>query len=211
MGGVLRAVLPVDDKFYEDYERALEGELASEHLLNEVCRFRPGKAILQDKGDKICHKVIHYLVDDEFCLADIGFCSPAVYEQYVSLLESKTPVKLFFGKWQDGSGYEEAVLKALTYCSTILMGKVASGGAFSELKLSWNVIPLVKDKLSAEAIDLELSTTPQGEHCVLLIPESRSFPVFDGFLWSRKRREQNRLCMSAGCVLERMKRENGCG
>ena len=96
VGGVLRAILPVDDEFYDDYDRALKGELAYEDLLQQVCRFRPGEALLQDKGDKVCHKVIHYIVDNKFRLADIAFCSPSVYEQYLGMLERKTPANLFF-------------------------------------------------------------------------------------------------------------------
>ena len=143
VGGVLRAVVPAYDQFYDDYVQQSQYELMRVDLIREVCRFDAGKAILQDKGDNVCEKVIHYVVDSKFRLADLSFCSPLMYEKYLKRLEVRTPADLFFGKWQDGSGYEAAVLGALVYCSSILVGAIGES-AFKTVRLKWSDPPIVK-------------------------------------------------------------------
>jgi hypothetical protein len=114
----------LDNKYYSEYVNALTYELERDYLIREVCRFPAGMVLLQDKGDDVCHKVIHYVVDGNFSLVDLTFCTNAVFKRHLKTLERKTPADLFFGNWQEGNGYEAAVLKALSYCSSILVGAV---------------------------------------------------------------------------------------
>jgi hypothetical protein len=184
VGGVLRAVVPAYDQFYDDYVQQSKDELKWDDLIREVCRFNAGEAILQDKGDNVCHKVIHYVVDGKFRLADLAFCSPLMYEKYLERLEVRTPADLFFGKWQDGSGYEAAVLGALVYCSSILVGAIGKS-AFKSVQLKWSDPPAVKLNLSVAEIESALDAK-HGTECLLLVPKSRSYPAFDGLLWDGK-------------------------
>jgi hypothetical protein len=161
----------------------LQGELQRRDLFETVLRFDSSEhMLLQDKGDDVCHKVIHYYVDNEFRLKDLRFCSPAVVTKYLDRLETKTPAQLWFTQINSGAGYEQAILRCLPYCARIL-AKDIHEESFSVVTIPWSEQGKaeVKEKLTAEEIDGHLRKHPAAP--TILIPRAGNFGAFDGFLF----------------------------
>ena len=183
VGGVFRVVFG-SDIGYNDYASRLLGELSNEKLIRIVWNHEPNIDIFQDTPEKgVSDKIVHYIVNANFKLSYLSFCSQNAFNIHLERLAKTNPAKLLFS-CTNGKEYETAVLTAMQHCSSLLVRPLPStAGDFATMtcNIRGPDFDVLRD-LSDADIDGHLHTRPANP--CMLIPKSATHPAFDGYLWN---------------------------
>jgi hypothetical protein len=155
VGGVIRAVFPVEEKYFEEsYMAGLKSALRKPGLELLVSQSLCMKSLAKDVLDIIPSKALHLEVNSEFSIVGLRFCSPWFHMEWVRAQNVSNTLALAFSGASSGQEFEKAILLTLPHVGEVLYRKISTSGDSSGTVFDRMTIPddMVVKSLSAEGI-----------------------------------------------------------